>query len=63
MKSKDLVTIRNYINEYDAKMAKVTLDLSGIDAIIQSDDCGGWRPWLQFGTGLQLIVRHEDIEK
>lgn len=63
MKSDDLVVIRNYINEYDAKMAKVTLELSNIDAIIRRDDCAGYRPWLSFGTGLQLIVRREKAEE
>ncbi len=63
MKSDDIVVIRNYINEYDAKMAKVTLEPSNIDAIIRRDDCAGYRPRLSFGTGLQIIVRRENAEE
>ncbi|MDD3552610.1 MAG: hypothetical protein PHH39_10680 [Methanothrix soehngenii] len=39
------------------------LEGSGVEAIIQKDDCGGMRPYLQVMTGVQLLVAKEDVER
>ncbi|MCK9555937.1 DUF2007 domain-containing protein [bacterium] len=59
----DLVVIRNYIDEIPANLAKAALEGSGIDAMIRKDDCGGMKPYMQVGTGIQLLVRQEDAER
>ena len=62
MKS-DLFTIRRYINETPAELARMTLEGSGVDASVSKDDCGGMWPYLQASTGVRLIVRTEDTER
>ena len=59
----DLVMIRNYTSEIPATLAKAALEGSGIDTMIQKDDCGGMNPFLQAVTGVQLLVRREDAER
>jgi hypothetical protein len=55
----DLVTIRTFINDFDAEVAQTALEAAGIESMIQSDDCGGMRPHLWMG-GIELLVRSED---
>ena len=57
------IAIRNYISEPPAIMDKMLLEGSGVEAIIQKDDCGGMRPYLQVMTGVQLLVAQEDVER
>lgn len=54
-----LVTVRTYVNHFEADMDKSALDAAGIDSMIKSDDCGGLRPHLWLG-GVELLVREED---
>jgi len=56
-------TVKTYLSETPAMMAKMLLEGSGIKAEIRKDDCGGMRPYLQAATGVQLRVRDEDREK
>lgn len=56
----ELVTVRTFTSELEAKIAKGALEASGIDCMIATDDCGGQRPHLAFGGGIRLLVRSED---
>lgn len=57
-----LVTIRSFISESEAEIAKSALAAFGIDCMLSRDDCGGQRPHLSLGEPIRLIVRSEDAE-
>jgi hypothetical protein len=59
----NFVPIKTYLNEYAAYIAKSALEAYEIESIILKDDCGGTRPHLQLTTGIQLLVRKEDVER
>ncbi|VAW16045.1 hypothetical protein MNBD_BACTEROID05-1103 [hydrothermal vent metagenome] len=42
----ELVVLKSYFHKHDAQMALGLLKDSGIEAILQSDDVGGFRPHL-----------------
>lgn len=58
----DLVTIRTFISESEAEIAKSALEAFGVACMLSHDNCGGQRPHLVMGTGIQLLVRAEDAE-
>lgn len=62
MKSRDLITLRRYPNEIEARIAQVALEAHGIPSMLQRDDIGGLYPSLQFVQGVRLIVRVPDAE-
>jgi putative signal transducing protein len=53
----DLVTIRTFVNEFEANLAKSALQAAGIDCMISRDDCGGMEPPLSM---VKLVVRADD---
>ncbi|HEY3885250.1 MAG TPA: DUF2007 domain-containing protein [Vicinamibacterales bacterium] len=57
-----LVTVRSYVNQFEAEVDKSALEAAGIQSIIRSDDCGGLRPHLWLG-GVELVVRAENAEE
>jgi len=59
----DLVSIRTFLHRHEAELAKGLLNEKGIEAVISADDLGTWRPHLSFGTGVQLLVKKEDVEE
>ncbi|MFH1655053.1 MAG: DUF2007 domain-containing protein [Candidatus Omnitrophota bacterium] len=60
----DLISIKTFLHRHEAELAKGLLSEKGIEAIVQADDCGGYRPHLTFGTGgVQLLVRKEDKQR
>ncbi len=59
----DLILIRNYTSDIEAKMAKMLLEENGIDAMIHKDDSGSMRPHFQKILGVQLFVRKNEIEQ
>jgi hypothetical protein len=59
----DLVVLRTFLNDIDAQLAKTALEAAEIDAIIRADDAGGMRPHLWVGSGVELVVRAEDVER
>jgi len=63
MKSEKLVTIKKYMNVFDAEVDKTLLDSIGIKSMVSSDDYGGMQPALQFSNGVRLIVREEDADR
>lgn len=60
---RDLVTIRTFISESEADIAKAALQAFGIDCMLSRDDCGGQRPHLLMGAGIRLVTRSEDAER
>ncbi len=39
------------------------LEANDIAAVVSSDDCGSWEPWLQNSLGLRVLVRRDDVER
>lgn len=60
---RDLVTIRSFVDELEANLAKSRLQAAGIDSMLGRDDCGGMRPSLTFAQGIKLLVRSDDAER
>lgn len=59
----DLVVLRTYSRNTEAEVARATLAGSGIDALVDSDDCGGMQPFLQLARGVRLSVRSRDVAR
>ena len=61
MSDTELVVVKTFLNRTDAELAKGALHANGIEAIVRADDVGGTRPafWM---SGVQLLVRSEDVE-
>jgi hypothetical protein len=59
----DLVTIRTFVDELEANLAKSRLQAAGINSILGRDDCGGMRPSLSWAQGIKLVVRSDDAER
>jgi hypothetical protein len=59
----DVVTIRAFISESEAAIAKAALEAFGIECMLSRDDCGGQRPHLLLGAGIRLLIRSEDAER
>jgi len=59
----ELVTMRTFVNEVDADLAKSRLQAAGIDSMLAGDDCGGMRPSLTWARGIRLVVRSCDAER
>ena len=59
----DFIKIITYSSRHEAELAKGFLSVNGIDAVVFGDDYGGLQPGLSFSTGVQLLVKEEDIEK
>jgi hypothetical protein len=60
MSSSDLTVLRTFLHAMDAELARSALEAAGISAIVRSDDCGGMRPHMQLGGGVDLLVLAED---
>jgi hypothetical protein len=58
----EIVVFRTFLNHFDADLAKMTLEASGIESFIRSDDCGGMRPHLWMG-GVELLLHLDDLER
>ncbi len=59
----ELVTLRTFLSESEADIAKAALEAFGIDCMLTRDDCGGQRPHLSVGTGIRLVTRSGDAER
>jgi hypothetical protein len=58
----DLVVAREFLNRFEADVAKSALDAAGINAIVVADDAGGMRPGMWMGSAVQLLVHEGDLE-
>ncbi len=60
--SEDLVEIAKYSSLGEAQLAQSWLEASGIQSMLNSDDCGGMHPHFQASRGVRLVVAPEDAE-
>jgi Putative prokaryotic signal transducing protein len=58
-----LVTIRTFINELDAEIAKSALEAAGIDCMISADNCAGLEPPFSLTQGVRLVVKPRDADR
>lgn len=58
-----LMILRTYISEDAAAMDRLFLEASGIESLIEADDCGGMTPYFQQALGVRLLVREEDLPR
>ena len=56
-----LIWIRTYPDDTNARVAQRLLDANGIHSII-ADDYGGAGPELRYACGTRLAVREEDVK-
>ncbi|MCK5287871.1 MAG: DUF2007 domain-containing protein [Candidatus Omnitrophica bacterium] len=60
----DLVVVRTFLQKAEAELVKGLLVSNGVEAVISSDDLGGYRPHLTYGMkNVELLVRKEDLLK
>lgn len=57
------VVAKTFTNRPEAEMTKEILEQESIPAVIRSDDSGGMHPGLTFTSGVDLLVRIEDLEE
>ena len=62
MNSSEVIVFRTFLNHFDADIARMALEASGIECFIRSDDCGGMRPHLWM-AGVELLLNVEDAER
>lgn len=60
---KNTVTVKTFINEFEAERAKGILEEEGIECYVSSDDVGGMGPPQQLIQGIKLLVLEEDLKK
>ena len=59
----DLILLRTFNNKTQADVAAMTLTAAGIESLVRSNDrAGGALPQMSFISGIQLLVRSEDLE-
>jgi Putative prokaryotic signal transducing protein len=61
--SDEVVIIRVFNNEVDARMAQEVLQQIGMSAFVFKDDGGGMEPHLQRTLGVRLVVSRADSER
>jgi hypothetical protein len=59
----DLVNLETYPDRIQAELAKGVLSAGGINAIVHGDEFGGYEPALSFSSGVQLLIKREEIEE
>jgi hypothetical protein len=60
--SDDLVVLRKYTSEFDARFAAMVLEANGIEARVLADTAGGAVPSMALVFPVRLIVRAADAE-
>ncbi len=58
-----LTCVSTFSSEWNADMARMTLETNGIDSVIFKDDCGGMRPFMQPVTGVKLMVKNSKAQR
>ena len=57
------VVFRTLNSRNETQAVQVVLSGSGIEALVESDDCGALDPALGFGRGVQLFVAEEGLDR
>lgn len=52
----DTVCIHTYPNRVEAEIAAQILKAGGVNAVVATDDAAGWRPEMNYGRGVRLLV-------
>lgn len=60
--SDELVTVERFYNEFEAGLAKITLDNGGIDSVVVGGDVNSMLPHVE-DFGVELKVMAKDVEK
>ena len=58
--SDEIVVLRTYINELDARLAATILEANGVPAQVLADTAGGALPSMALVFPARLLVRAED---
>ena len=58
--SDEIVVLRTYLNEFEARLAATILEANGIDAHVSADNAGGAYPSMGLVFPARLIVRAMD---
>ena len=61
--SDEIVVIRVFDNEVEARMAQQLLRDAGVTSFIFKDDGGGMEPHLQRTNGVRLVLQSGDAER
>jgi len=56
----DRIILRCFSYRAEAEIVRELLESNGIDAFVNSDDCGSVDPALQFGRGAEVLVDEGD---
>lgn len=59
----NLVVFREFSSRPEAEIVSELLNANGMDALVNSDDCGGLDPALQFGQGAQVLIAEGDVAR
>jgi hypothetical protein len=59
----EVVVLKMFSNEIDARMAQEVLQKSGVKAFVFKDGVGGMEPQLQLTAGVCLLVSDADAER
>ncbi len=58
-----MAIVKSYINETEAQVALAHLEVMGITAVIEVDNCGSMRPHMDITCGVHLLVKGLQCEK
>jgi hypothetical protein len=58
-----LVEVDRFTSRIVADIVRARLEAAGIRAIVSADDCGGFRPELQFSLGASVLVAAHDLDR
>lgn len=61
--SEEVVVLRMFTNEIEARMAQQVLHESSVTSFVFKDDVGGMEPQLQLTGGVRLTVNRSDVER
>lgn len=62
MSDAEIVVLREYANEYEARFAALALEANGIPAHVAADTAGGTVPSMAIVFPVRLLVRAEDAD-
>jgi len=63
MTDSELVVVRRFPSRIEGELAQTALEAAEIGSMLRVDDCGGLRPAMSFGLGVDLMVRAADAER
>ena len=63
MTDSDLVVVQQFLNRFEADVAKSALDAADIPSLLRADDAAGLRPAMSLGSPVELLVRADDATR